>query len=128
MSFIAAQQDVQDALDQAERCVAASGAALIQGDPEQVHNATRELHDGAHALALVLRGVDGGAAMADGVRNRLMQVARDIGQQREALLRRSAVVDQSLQSLVPQTRQFTYAGALGRQAGRSISRTGFRTF
>jgi len=128
MPFACDQPEVQDALAQAERSVQATSQALLQGLPDLVHAATRELHDSAHALALVLRGVDGGAALAGSMRERLVRVAQDIGMQREALLRRSAVVERSLRSLVPQTQTSTYAGALGRYArgaGRSAS---FRTF
>jgi hypothetical protein len=129
MAFSAAQFEVHQALEQAERCVAATGQALLQGVPEQVHAATRELHDSAHALALALRGVDGGAALARAARERLVCVARDIAQQREALLRRSAAVERSLKTLVPQQNQSgTYAGALSRYAGRAVSRAVFRTF
>lgn len=129
MPFTAAQAEVNAALTQAERSVAATGQALVHGIAEQVHAATRALHDSAHALALVLRGVDGGAALGEAARERLVRVARDIAQQREALLRRSATVERSLQSLVPQRSQSsTYAGALGRYAGRSASSAGFRSF
>jgi len=116
MPLITLHPDIQQALSQAERSVAATGQALVQGFPERVHSATRDLYDSAHALALVLRGVDGVSGMAEPVRDRLVRVARDIAMQREALLRRSAAVQQSLQSLVPQTRADTYSGALSRYA------------
>ena len=129
MPFTAAQAEFDAALNLAERSVAATGQALVLGIAEQVHAATRELHDSAHALALVLRGVDGGAALGGAARERLVRVARDIAQQREALLRRSAVVERSLQSLVPQRGQSsTYAGALGRYAGRAASATAFGSY
>ena len=129
MAFIAAHSDIHHALAQAERSVAATGEALLQGLPEQVQLAARELHDSAHALALALRGVDGGAALAQVVRDRLVSVARDIAMQREALLRRSAVVERSLQTLVPQQGQAsTYAGALGRYGGRAAAASAFRRF
>jgi len=129
MPLIHLHADIQNALSEAERSVAATGQALIQGAPEQVHAATRELHDSAHALALVLRGVDGVSGLAEAVRERLMRVARDIAMQREALLRRSAVVEQSLHSLVPQTRSDTYSGAVARYArGGSGKASAFRSF
>ena len=129
MSFIKAEAEVHAALDQAERCVAATGAALLKGLPEQVQSATQELHDSAHALALVLRGAEGGTALLVGaVRERLVRVARDIAMQREALLRRSAMVERSLSSLVPQPPAATYAGALGRYAGRAAASATFRSF
>ncbi len=129
MPLIALHSDIQEALSQAEHSVAATGQALVQGIPERVHTATQDLHDSAHALALVLRGVDGLSNMAKPVRDRLVSVARDIAMQREALLRRSAAVEQSLQSLVPQTRADTYSGALSRYARSGASKTaGFRTF
>lgn len=129
MPLIIPHPDIQEALSQAERSVAATGQALVQGIPELVHAATRDLHDSAHALALVLRSVDGLSTMAEAVRDRLVRVARDIAMQREALLRRSAVVAQSLQSLVPQTRADTYSGALSRYARGGAGKTSaFRNF
>ncbi len=129
MPFTAAQSEIHDALDWAERSVATTGRALEQGIADQVHAAARDLHDSAHALALVLRGVDGGAGLGEAARQRLVPVARDIARQREALLRRSAVVERALQTLVPQrSRSSTYATALGRYAGRAASRPGLRTF
>lgn len=128
MSFIAVHPEVQHALAQAEHSVAATGQALILGEPDGLHAATRELHDSAHALALVLRGVDGSAGLGVSLRERLVQVAQGISMQREALLRRSAAVERSLKSLMPQTQSATYAGALGRYAGRAASSQAFRTF
>ncbi len=129
MAFIAAQSEIHHALAQAERSVAETGQALLQGLPEQVQLAARDLHDSAHALALALRGIDGGAALAQVVRDRLVRVARDIAMQREALLRRSAMVERSLQSLVPQQgKASTYSGALGRYGGPAAAAGAFRRF
>ena len=129
MPLFTLHPDIEEALAQAERSVAATGLALMQGVPDQVQSATRDLHDSAHALALVLRGVDGVSGMAEGLRERLVRVARDIAMQREALLRRSAAVEQSLQSLVPQTRAATYSGALARYTRDGNGRAAaFRSF
>jgi hypothetical protein len=129
MPLFTAYPEIEEALAQAERSVAATGQALIEGVPEKVHAATRDLHDSAHALALVLRGVDGLSGMAEALRERLVRVARDIAMQREALLRRSAAVQQSLHSLVPQTRSDTYSGALSRYArGGAGKSAAFRSF
>lgn len=129
MPLVTLHPDIEQALAQAERSVAATGAAVVQGVPEQVQSATRDLHDSAHALALVLRGVDGMSSMAEAMRERLVRVARDIAMQREALLRRSAAVEQSLHSLLPQTRADTYSGALARYArGAAGQSAAFRSF
>ena len=129
MLFIAVNPEVESALEQAEHSVAATGQALVLGEPDGVHAATRDLHDSAHALALVLRGVNGDAALAASVRERLVRVAQGIAMQREALLRRSAAVERSLVSLMPQQAQSaTYAGALGRYAGRTAASQAFRTY
>lgn len=122
MPLITLHPEIQAALSQAERSVAATRQALVHGIPERVHAAMQDLHDSAHALALVLRGVDRRSIMAEPVRDRLVLVARDIALQREALLRRSAVVAQSLHSLVPQTRADTYSGALSRYARGSAGK------
>ena len=129
MPLITVNPDIEEALAQAERSVTATGQALVHGVPELVHAATQELHDCAHALALALRGVHAGSGMVEAVRERLVRVARDIALQREALLRRSAAVEQSLLSLVPQTRSDTYSGALARYArGGAGKSAAFRSF
>ena len=129
MPLITLHPEILAALSQAERSVAATGQALVQGIPERVQAATQDLHDSAHALALVLRGVDHLSTMAEPVRDRLVCVARDIAMQREALLRRSAAVTQSLHSLVPQTRADTYSGALSRFARAGAGKmSAFRSF
>lgn len=129
MPLYTANPEILEALAQAERSVAATGRALIEGVPDKVHAATRDLHDSAHALALVLRGVNGMSEMAGVLRERLVRVARDIAMQREALLRRSAAVQKSLHSLVPQTRSDTYSGALSRYARGSAGKSAaFRSF
>lgn len=128
MSFTSYQANLQLALAQAERSADAVGQALVQGVAQQLQSATRELHDSAHALALVLRGIDAAPALAAAVRERLVRVAQDIAMQREALLRRSAVVELSLRSLVPQSQPATYAGALGRYGGAAGKGAAFRTF
>lgn len=128
MAFIRARAELHAALEQAERCVRVTGGALLAGDAERLRLATQDLHDSAHALALALRGLGGATEPLDGVRERLGQVARDIAQQRAALLRRAALVDRSLQSLLPQARPSgTYVDALERYAPTGVRAAVFRT-
>ncbi len=129
MALFQARSEIHHALEQAERSVTASGQALLAGNPEQVQSAAGSLHASVLALALALRGVDDGATLVSELRHRLARVARAIAMQREALLRRTAAVDRSVQSLLPQPQPNTYAGALGRYAGRNnMSGLAFRTF
>ncbi len=114
---------LSQSLTQAEKCVSVVSQALIQGQADMVESATRELHDSVHALALVLRPLAPLSMLAPQTRDRLDAVAQAIAMQREALLRRSAAIDRSVLSLVPQTRTNTYAQALGRYA-RAPTRAG----
>lgn len=53
---------------------------------------------------------------------RLGKVAQGMAMQREALLRRTAVVERSLHSIVPASRSNTYGGAA--PYGHSVRQTG----
>ena len=56
------------------------------------------------------------------LKHRLRRLGQDLAMQREACLRRFAVVDRALNSMIPSTRANTYAGGAGpygRQARRS---------
>ena len=110
------------ALLEAENCVGAVSQALLTGDPDGLESASRSLHDAALALSAMLQGQRGRAPTDAAFKKRLGQVLLNLGMQREALLRRSAMVERSLNSIVPATRASTYGGTYaGATAGSARS-------
>ena len=114
-------------LERAEVCVAAVSHALLQGQPEALEAAAGDLHHSAHRLSLVLQGRQPGAGEA-GLGQRLRAVAQALAMQREACVRRLAVVERSLYSVIPSTRPATYAGAVGTYGRGGKQGGAFRTF
>lgn len=115
-------------LSLAEHCVAVVSQALLQGQPDRLEVAARELQDAARQLSAVLQGEQGKAALDQACRHRLAALAHGMAMHREACVRRLAVVERSLHSVIPSTRPSTYAGAVGAY-GRGGSWSGaFRAF
>lgn len=114
---------MEQALAQAESHVRSVAAAIVSGEPQSLAIATTSLRLAALALAQTLQRA-GQAGQADpAVKRRVRRMARALAQQRESLLRRSALVDRSLHALVPATRDVGYApvastyGTAGRPTG-----------
>ncbi len=85
--------------------------ALLLGEPGAIESAARELQQASLSLSGLLQGRQAKAAQDRNFRQRLAKVAQGMAMQREALLRRSAVVERSLHSIVPASRSTTYGGA-----------------
>jgi len=110
------------ALLEAENCASAVSEALLAGDADGLEAASRSLHQAALALSAMLQGQRGRPPADSAFKQRLGQVLATLGMQREALLRRSAMVERSLNSIVPATRASTYGGAYtGTTAGSARS-------
>ncbi len=107
----AASNDALASLVAAEHCASAVSKALLAGDPAAIEATSRALQQAALALSGLLQGPRGKRATDPDFRRRLGGVLASLGMQREALLRRSAVVERSLHSIVPATRASTYAGS-----------------
>ena len=119
----AALNDALASLVAAENCAHALSQALLAGDPARIEATSRELQQTALALSGLLQGARGKRANDPAFRQRLGRVLASLGMQREALLRRSAVVERSLHSIVPATRSSTYAGS-ARSYGHNARQTG----
>ena len=117
-------------LEWAEVCLAAVSHALVQGQPDLLRAAVGDLHASAHKLSLVLQGGQGATAFARGVGlgTRLRAVAQALAMQREACVRRLAVVERSLHAVIPSTRPSTYGGAVGAYGRGGKQGGAFRTF
>ncbi len=111
MSHQDPSHDIQSALSLAEFCARAVSQALLDGDPAAVEAASRDLHRSSLSLAGALQPRQGKLTQAPEVRERLATVVQNMAMHREALLRRSAMVERSLHSIVPATRKSTYGGA-----------------
>lgn len=103
--------DAEATLALAERCVQAVTAALLHGQPEPVESASRDLQQASLLLSNVLQGIKLKSGRDQQLRQRLGHVVRGIALQREALMRRAAVVEMSLHSMIPASRTPTYGGA-----------------
>lgn len=117
-----ASSDIQATLALTELCAGAVSKALLNAEPDVIESAARDLHRVSLSLAGLLQSRHGTAAQAADFKQRLGQVLRDMALQREALLRRSAMVERSLHSIVPAARATTYAGGAtpyGRNARQS---------
>lgn len=119
----ATSNDTLSALGVAETCASAVSKALLAGDPAAIEMASRELQQAALALSDLLQGLRGKRANDQDFRRRLGDVLASLGMQREALLRRSAVVECALHSIVPATRASTYAGS-ARSYGHNARQSG----
>ena len=119
----AASNDALASLVAAENCADAVSQALLAGDPAHIETTSRELQQAALALSGLLQGARGKRAMDTAFRQRLGHVLASLGMQREALLRRSAVVERSLHSIVPATRPSIYAGS-ARSYGHNARQSG----
>ncbi len=115
--------DVESALAWAESCAGGVSQALLAGEPTAISSASSDLHQAALALASALQGVQGRSARTPAFKLRLGKVVRDMAMQREALLRRSAVAELALHSIVPATRASTYGGG-GRSYGHNARQSG----
>lgn len=103
--------DAEAMLALAERRVQAVTAALLHGQPEQVEAASRDLQQVSLLLSNVLQGIKVKSGRHQQLLQRLGHLVRGVALQREALMRRSAVVEMSLHSMIPASRTPTYGAA-----------------
>ncbi len=118
-----ASNDALASLVAAENCASAVSKALLAGDPVRIETTSRDLQQAAIALTGLLQGPRSQRVSDPAVLQRLGRVLASLGMQREALLRRSAVVERSLHSIVPATRASTYAGS-ARSYGHNAKQSG----
>jgi len=114
---------MEQALAQAELHVRNVAAAIVSGEPQSLAIATTSLRLAALALAQTLQRPGPAGQVDPAVKRRVRSMARALAQQRESLIRRTALVDRSLHALVPATRDSGYAplgntyGTAGRPTG-----------
>ncbi|MEK9803985.1 MAG: hypothetical protein VW475_11335 [Curvibacter sp.] len=98
----------------------AVAAAVASGEPQELEAASLALRQAALDFSAFMEHSNAAAQAGPQLRARLKKIATQIGTQRENLLRRSAVIERSLQTLIPSTRKTTYA-----PAGRAGAYRGF---
>lgn len=98
----------------------AVAAAVENGQPLELEAASQSLRDTAVAFSAFMENIGGAAQAGPQLRARLKKLATHLSIQREALLRRSAVIERGLHALVPSTQKATYA-----PAGRASVYRGF---
>jgi predicted Abi (CAAX) family protease len=117
------QQEFLQGLAIAEHSTQILAAALLAGQPDGVAAAAQGMQQSAQALSAALQGLQRRGSQVDpGLQHRLRRLGHDLAMQREACLRRAAVVDRAVVSLIPSARSSTYAGVTGpygQQARRS---------
>ena len=113
---------IQELLTLAEDRSRVLSAALLEGQADRVALASSDLQQVVEVLSGSLRQPAWRASLDGPAASRLRRLGQDLVQQREACLRRSALVDRALNSLLPSTRSTTYGGGTtpyGQQARRS---------
>ena len=120
--------ELQTALSVAERCITAVSQALLCAQPDLLEAAARELQQAARGLSGAVQCLQGKTALDQLLKQRLSALARGMAMQREACVRRLAVVERSLYSVIPSTRPSTYAGAVRPYARGGKQVGAFRAF
>lgn len=113
---------IQDLLTLAENRSRVLSDALLAGEPDQVAVASSGMQQVVQVLSDTLQQAHQRATLDGSSAARLRRLGQDLAQQRQACLRLGAVVDRSLNSLLPSTRANTYGGAntpYGQQARRT---------
>ncbi|MBL8335449.1 MAG: hypothetical protein JNM97_01635 [Rhodoferax sp.] len=114
---------IPDLLALAEERSQRLSAALLAGAPDQTAVLSSDLHQVVQALNASLQTGAARASLDPRSRQRLRRLGQEMAQQREACLRRSAVVERSLNSIIPATRTTTYGGG-ATPYGASARRSG----
>ncbi len=96
-------------LSRAEGCMLAVSHALVQGEPDLLEAASRALQQSAQTLSDACLAAPG--IVDKGLKQRLGAVAQGMALQREACIRRLAVVERALHGVIPATRPSTYGTA-----------------
>lgn len=89
----------------------AVAAAVVSGEPQALETASQAFKQAAVEFADLMQQVGGGQQAGPELRARLKKLAVQLNSQRENLLRRTALVEQSLQTLLPSSRKTTYGPA-----------------
>ncbi len=85
----------------AEACQHAVGEALVDGQPGALEAAAAQLQAAIAALTEAVDSLKREGPLAPALRQRLVEMSQRLAAHREACLRRGALVDRSLQAVMP---------------------------
>ena len=102
---------VETALRSAELSQRAVAQALLAGQPDLLEAAAAELQRAASVLSDAVLAVNGAIQLRAPLGQQVVAVARGMAMYREACLRRGAMVQRSLQSILPETGSATYGSS-----------------
>lgn len=106
--------DIEKSLSLIELQCETLSAAVVSGEPQALEASSLQLKQAAVDFSDLMTQIGGAAEAGPQLRARLKNIAVQLGIQRENLLRRSAMVERSLHTLVPSTQKSTYAAPAGR--------------
>lgn len=95
--------EVDQAIAHTRRCQKAVGKALLDQDPALLVLTAQDFQGAIAQLSERVQRLRQLGPLPDAVRDSLKEIGQAIGLHREACLRRSALVDQSVQSVLPGT-------------------------
>lgn len=113
--------EMEEVLNRLEAQCQSVTAAVATGDPVVVEQASSQLRQAAQDFSVLMGQLSPEAGGGRALRLRLQKLAAQLGGEREQLLRRSALVDRHLETLLPSTRKNTYAPAGRASAYRSLA-------
>jgi hypothetical protein len=114
---------MEQALAEVESQLRTVANAIVAGEPQSLTIAATSLRLAALALAQTMQDAGAAGRPDPSLKRRVRIMARTLARQRESLIRRTALVDRSLNALVPATRGASYApgasayGTAGRPTG-----------
>ena len=85
----------------AEACQHAVGEALVDGQPGALEAAAAQLQAAIAALTQAVESVKRDGPLTPALRQRLVEMSQRLAAHREACLRRGALVERSLQAVMP---------------------------
>jgi hypothetical protein len=116
---------LETSLAAVEQAIAALGQTLASRDIAAVEAASTTLHDGMRAAMTRFAQAARGGKMPAELRTRFALANAQVGAQREALVRASALVEQNLEILIPrplaETSVYSASGARQRGPGRMLA-------
>jgi hypothetical protein len=114
---------LEEALAKVEMGFNEVSVALVSGEPVALTAASLALQKAALDFSVLLSGLSALEIKNNKLKPRLKRIANGLSVQRESLIRRLAIVDMALNTLVPGTQNDTYAkssgpyGSVGKSSG-----------
>ncbi len=118
--------EFENLLSQVEKSCQAVGDAVSHGGPEDVACASGKLQGLAVSISQLLSAYPAEAIAAQKCRTRLKQMSDSLSLQREQLIRRAAVNERALNTMVPATQESSYALAAGLYGGTARQSGAFK--